>query len=155
MRGGSDWQPKGRCRDTAAPGAGPSREENASLDREASLAIHIQTDILRRKPLRWLGDSLNVVRGFSPVARHRVGTELRFVQEGEMPSDWKPMPSIGAGVNEIRAHVGNEYRVLYVGKFAEAVYVLHAFVKKTRRTSKPDVALAAKRYRELVTERRG
>jgi phage-related protein len=108
-----------------------------------------------RKPLRWLGDSLNAVRAFPPAARHRVGTELRYVQEGEMPSDWKPMAGVGSGVNEIRVHLGGEYRVLYVARFAERVYVLHAFAKKTRRTSKRDVDLAAKRYRDLVAERRG
>ena len=110
---------------------------------------------MRRKPLRWLGDSLNAVRAFPSAARHRVGTELRYVQEGEMPSDWKPMAAVGSGVNEIRVHFGGEYRVLYVARFAERVYVLHAFAKKTRRTSKRDIDLAAKRYRDLVAERRG
>jgi phage-related protein len=108
-----------------------------------------------RKPLRWLGDSLNAVRAFPPRARKRVGTELRYVQEGEMPSDWKPMASVGAGANESRVHLGGEYRVLYVTRFAESVYVLHAFATKTRRTPKRDVDLAAKRYRDLVAERRG
>jgi len=50
---------------------------------------------MRRKPLRWFGDSLNAVRAFPSEARHRVGTELRYVQEGEMPSDWKPMAAVG------------------------------------------------------------
>lgn len=54
------------------------------------------------KPIRWLGDTLNMVRGLSPVARNRVGAELRYVQLGDMPSDWKPMASVGAGVQEIR-----------------------------------------------------
>jgi phage-related protein len=119
------------------------------------LATHIRTDIIPRKPLRWLGDSLNAVRAFPPTARHRIGTELRYVQEGDMPSDWKPMAAVGSGVNEIRVHSAGEYRVLYVAKFAEWVYVLHAFAKKTRRTAKRDVDVAAKRYRDLVAERRG
>jgi len=87
----------------------------------AKLPIHIETDIIRRKPVRWLGDSLNRAREFPRDARQALGTELRHVQEGEMPSDWKPMRSVGSGVDEIRVHAGNEYRALYVAKFAESV----------------------------------
>ena len=71
-----------------------------------------------------------------------------------MPADWKAMRSVGQGVNEVRVHAGNEYRALYVAKFAESVYVLHAFEKKTRKTPRSDVALASKRYRDLIAERR-
>lgn len=110
--------------------------------------------MIRRKPMRWLGDSLNRVREFPPDAREAIGTELRHVQEREMPSDWKPMPTVGLGVNEIRVHVGGEYRALYVAKFTEFVYVLHAFEKKARKTPKADIDLAEKRYRDLVAERR-
>jgi phage-related protein len=118
------------------------------------LTRHIQTDMIRRKPIRWLGDSLNRVREFPQDARHKAGTELRHVQQGEQPADWKPMATVGPGVNEIRISAGREYRVLYVAKFAETVFVLHAFDKTTRRTPKRDIDLAAKRYRELMTERR-
>lgn len=118
------------------------------------LTMHIQTDMIRRKPIRWLGDSLNRVREFPEEARHAAGTELRHVQQGESPADWKPMATVGAGVNEIRVHGGREYRLLYVAKFAETVYVLHAFEKKARRTPKRDIDLAAKRYRDLMAERR-
>ena len=107
------------------------------------------------KPVEWLGDSHKAVREFPDVARQRVGVELMAVQFGESPGDWRPMPSVGMGVNEIRIHADNEYRVIYVAKFAEAVYVLHAFVKKTRQTSKPDIELAARRYRELLNIRKG
>ena len=72
---------------------------------------------------------------------------------GNAPSDWKPMPSVGQGVNEIRVHAKGEYRVLYVAKFDEAVYVLHAFPKKTQRTPKQDLEIAGNRYRALVQER--
>jgi phage-related protein len=118
------------------------------------LPIHIETDIIRRKPVRWLGDSLNRVRELPRDARQALGTELRYVQEGEMPSDWKVMRSVGRGVNEIRVHAGNEYRALYVAKFAESIYVLHAFEKKTRKTPKSEIDLASKRYRDLIAERR-
>ena len=118
------------------------------------MPTHIKTDIIRTKPVRWLGDSLNRVREFPRDARRALGTELRHVQEGEMPADWKVMRSVGHGVNEIRVHAGNEYRALYVAKFAESVYVLHVFEKKTRKTSKGDIDLASRRYRDLIAERR-
>ena len=53
--------------------------------------------------------------------------QLRLVQEGLQPSDWKPMPGVGLGVNEIRVRAGGAYRVIYIAKFLEAIYVLHAF----------------------------
>jgi phage-related protein len=102
------------------------------------------------KPLYWLGDSLEQVREFAPRARERIGFELWEVQQGNEPTDWKPVTTVGPGVNEIRVHAKGEYRVLYVAKLAHAVYVLHAFAKKTRQTSKRDIDLATTRYRGLV-----
>ncbi len=107
------------------------------------------------KPVAWLGDSRRAVREFPDVARQQAGVELFAVQLGDNPSDWKPMSTVGAGANEIRIHAGNEYRVIYIAKFAEAVYVLHAFEKKTRQTSRQDIELAARRYREMLNRRRG
>jgi len=77
-----------------------------------------------------------------------------LVQSGLEPSDWKPMSSVGAGVEEIRVRTGREHRIFYVAKFEEAVYVLHAFEKKTRKTPKPDLNLARSRLQELVRTRR-
>jgi len=105
------------------------------------------------KPVVWLGDSLAAVRGFAPEARRRTGQELRRVQVGRLPIDWKPMPAIGLGVNELRVRAGGAYRVIYVAKFAEAIYVLHAFEKKSRKTARLDVELARQRYRTLARER--
>ena len=101
------------------------------------------------KCIQWLGNSLENVREFSELGRYHTGRELRRVQSGEMPTDWKPMITIGQGVAEIRIHAENEYRVIYIAKFEEAIYVLHSFTKKTLQTSKRDIDLAAKRYREL------
>lgn len=106
------------------------------------------------KPVEWLGNSRKVVREFPDTARRQTGIELYAVQAGENPDDWRPMPSIGMGVNELRIHAGNEYRVIYVAKFPEAVYVLHAFEKKTRATPREDFDHAARRYRELLNRRR-
>ena len=77
------------------------------------------------------------------------------VQRGLTPYDWKPMATVGSGVREIRVRdESGAYRVLYVAKLEDAVYVLHCFQKKTQATSKRDIDLAAKRYRELMKERR-
>jgi phage-related protein len=114
-------------------------------------------DIIGTKPPKrvvWIGDTRNRVRSFPDAARARTGFELWEVQQGKEPSDWKPMPSVGIGVTEIRVHAEGEYRVLYVAKFAEAVYVLHAFGKKSRKTAPVDIELARARYRTMLKERR-
>lgn len=80
--------------------------------------------------------------------------QLNRVQHGREPDDRKSMPTVGSGVYEIRIHEDGEYRVLFVAKFAEAVYVLHAFRKKTRKTAKQDIDLAANRFRAVTEGRR-
>ena len=106
------------------------------------------------KPLFWLGSSRNDLKAFPPDARRVAGFQLRRVQQGLDPNDWKPMPTVGPGVREIRIHIGLEHRVFYVGKFTESVYVLHAFEKRTRKTPKRDLELARDRFRALVLKRR-
>lgn len=101
------------------------------------------------KPLEFLGTSQDDLRDFPAEARRAVGFELHFVQQGLQPSDWKPMPQVGPGAMEIRIHVLGEWRVLYVAKYADAVYVLHAFQKKTQKTRQEDIELARKRYRTI------
>jgi phage-related protein len=120
---------------------------------EGGRPAYPRSEIISLKPVTWLGDSLAQVRSFLPDARRRAGQELRRVQAGLMPSDWKPMPAIAPGVAELRVRWGGAYRVIYVAKFAEAVYVLHAFEKKSRKTARLDVELARQRYRNLVRER--
>jgi phage-related protein len=105
------------------------------------------------KPVEFLGSSLEDLRGFPLAARREAGHQLDQVQHGREPDDWKPMNTVGPGVNEIRVRdEAGAFRVLYVAKFADAIYVLHCFQKKTERTSKADLDLAAKRYRELLRE---
>jgi len=106
------------------------------------------------KAVFWVGSSREDVQGFAKDARQRAGYELYRVQRGLDPSDWKPMPSIGPGVREIRVHTTLENRVIYVAKFEEGVYVLHAFEKKTRRTAKADIDLAGSRLRDVLGMRR-
>ena len=76
------------------------------------------------------------------------------IQSGLDPNDWRPIPVVGAGVREIRLHTGREHRVVYVAKFAEAVYVLHSFEKKARRTSDRDLSVARERLRLMLDRKR-
>jgi len=99
------------------------------------------------KPLNFVGSSLDDLRNFPDEARRAAGFELRAVQNGLEPSDWKPMPIIGPGVKEIRIHLLGEWRVIYVARFRDAVYVLHSFQKKSRKTSRQDIELARQRYK--------
>src|SRR5688572_30957837 len=105
------------------------------------------------KPVVWLGDSRETTRAFPENVRQVAGFQLWRVQRGLEPNDWKPMPSVGVGVREIRIHTDIEHRVLCVAKFAEAVYVLHAFEKRTRRTPQKDLDLARQRFRSLINQR--
>jgi len=86
---------------------------------------------------------------FPDEARRAAGFELRAIQNGLDPSDWKPMQTIGKGVREIRIHVLGEWRVIYAARFKEAIYVLHAFQKKSRKTSRQDIELARQRYGQI------
>jgi len=105
------------------------------------------------KPLVWLGSSLDDVRAFPADARQEAGFQLRRVQQGLSPTDWRPMTTVGPGVVEIRIHTTEEYRVFYVAKFAEAVYVLHAFTKQAQKTPQHDIDLAQRPYSELIRTR--
>jgi phage-related protein len=102
------------------------------------------------KPLAWVGSSLDDLRAFPAAARREAGFQLRRVQSGLMPDDWKPMTSVGRGVYEIRIRTGQEHRVFYVAKYEQAVYVLHAFEKKTRQTRMADIDVARRRLAALV-----
>jgi phage-related protein len=102
------------------------------------------------RPLRFLGDSLKCLRDFPEDTRHDAGYQLDKVQRGEQPDDFKPMPTVGKGVEEIRvSDSSGTYRVIYLARRAEAVYVLHAFQKRTQATAKKDLEIARTRYRQL------
>lgn len=100
------------------------------------------------KPVEFLGTALKDFKAFPVEACRNAGFQLDKVQHGEQPDDSKPMPIIGAGAAEIRiADAAGASRVVYVAKFDDAVYVLHAFQKKTQQTSQADIDLARKRYK--------
>ena len=99
------------------------------------------------KPVHFIGDSLERLREFPEEARQDAGYQLEQVQRGEQPGNFKPMPSIGKGVEEIRVRDDSGiYRVIYTARLADAVYVLHAFQKKTQATAKRDIDLARERF---------
>jgi phage-related protein len=107
------------------------------------------------KPITFLGDSLDKVKDFSQVARREAGFQLDRVQRGLMPDSWKPVKTVGKGVNEIRVRdETGAYRVIYVATLPEAVYVLHAFQKKTQTTAKMDLELARTRLQSLIRSRK-
>jgi phage-related protein len=77
--------------------------------------------------MEWMGDSYNALCAFPAQARQDAGFQFNSVQHGQAPNDWKPMLSIGSGVQEMRIEKGGAFRVIYIAKYEEAVYVLHAF----------------------------
>src|SRR6187402_1724846 len=101
------------------------------------------------KPLIWLGSARRDIRAFPALARRLAGFQLRRVQHGLDPDDWKPMPTVGPGVREIRIHVAGAHRVFYVATRAEAIYVLHASEKKTQKTAARDLEVGRERFRAL------
>jgi len=101
------------------------------------------------KPLRFISSSLDDLRNFPDEARRAAGFELRAIQNGLDPSDWRPMPAVGHGVREIRIHVLGEWRVIYTATLRDAVFVLHSFQKKTQKTSPQDLEVARQRYKRI------
>ncbi len=103
------------------------------------------------KELRFLGDSLKAIRDFPEDVRHDAGYQLDKVQRGEQPDNFKPMSSIGRGVEEIRLYEDSGiFRVIYTARFLDYVYVLHAFQKKSQSTSRRDIELAKERFEQLT-----
>lgn len=106
------------------------------------------------KKIIWLASTHETVKGYPINVRREIGYNLDKIQRGFDPADWKSMATVGQGVKEIRIHEENEYRVFYVAKFQEAVYVLHSFIKKTQQTSKKEIDIGKKRYIEMLQLRR-
>jgi phage-related protein len=107
------------------------------------------------KPLRFEGDTLEVLRTFPPTVQQDAGYQLHRVQCGGQPKDYKPMPSIGAGVEELRIRASSgAYRFIYITRLADAVHVLHVFKKKTERTAQADIDLAKLRLAHVLQNKR-
>jgi phage-related protein len=118
----------------------------------ASRAFYIQNVVLlKMKPIKFVGGSLDDLRTFPVSARREMGYQLDRLQHGLEPKDWKPMTGLGAGVREIRVRdQSGAWRAIYIAKLADAVYVLHCFQKKTQKTLKSDIDLARARLGELT-----
>jgi phage-related protein len=107
------------------------------------------------KPIDWRGSSLKDLQAFPDDAKYRAGYQPRKIQQGDQPDEFKPMPEIGAGVNEVIVDTTDGwFRVMYVAKFEEALYVLHSFQKKTNKTSQGDKDIAKRRYGAVLIERK-
>jgi phage-related protein len=99
------------------------------------------------KTIDWIGSSRDDIRSFPSEVRRKAGFELRALQRREKPTDFRRIDSVGNGVYEIRVHVHGAYRIFYIASFEEAIYVLHAFQKKTQKTAKRDIEVDRQRYR--------
>lgn len=107
------------------------------------------------KSVVWVGSAKkDLQQNFSSEARKEAGYQIYRIQMGWEPKDWKPVIGVGPGVREIRIHVENEYRILYVAGSEDAIFILHAFVKKTQKTSRRDLELAKERLALIMKERR-
>ena len=96
-----------------------------------------------------MGDSRESIREFPEAARRAMGIQLLRIQKGLEPLDWKPMKTVGVGVREVRIHTGGEFRAFYVTHIGNALYLLHAFQKKTQETSQKDIMLGRLRLKQI------
>jgi len=107
------------------------------------------------KEIRWVGSSYDDLLAFPMAPRKEAGFQLGKVQAGLDPTDWKPFDGVGPGTREIRIRdQSGIYRMMYVAKFDEAVYVLHCLQKKTQATSRQDIEIATVRYRAVINLRK-
>ena len=106
------------------------------------------------KPILWVGTARTDLRALPSDVRRALGIDLRRVQSGDLPRDWKPMAVVGTGVVEIRVRVNGAYRLMYIAKFSEGIYVLHVFQKKSQKTSGLDIDLARARLAALQRTRK-
>lgn len=92
------------------------------------------------------------LESFPARARQRIAQLLAMLAKGFdlQPSDFKYMPTVGMGTYELRVQTDKQYRVFYVAKFEDAIYVLHAFSKQTRETSQKELDKGRERYRALL-----
>lgn len=147
------WRGQARRRGPSMAVWRSTRRVGLTIDNDANAYIFLPMS-KPPKPLHFRGDSHDVLATFPEDARRGAGFALYMVQIGRDPDDWKPMPTIGPGVREIRVRdEAGAFRLIYIAKFLEAVYVLHCFNKKSQQTAAKDIALSRKRLKELLEER--
>ena len=114
------------------------------------------TSTVDDKEIRWVGSSYDDLLAFPKAPRKEAGFQLGKVQAGLEPTDWKPFDEVGSGTREVRiSDAKGIFRVMYVAKFEDAIYVLHCFQKKSQATSKRDKEIAMARYRAVVNAKKG
>jgi phage-related protein len=107
------------------------------------------------KPVHFVGTSREDLRRLPDSVQETAGFQLFKLQQGKEPDDWKPMPVVGLGVQELRVRdERGAFRVFYVAKFDEAVYVLHVFQKRSQRTGRRVLEVGKIRYNDLLEWRR-
>jgi len=103
-----------------------------------------------KKPIEFCGDALARLRDFPADAKREAGYQLDRVQSGDMPIHFRPMPTVGSGVVEIKIRESDgAFRIFYVASRGDAVYVLHCFQKKSQKTDRQDIEVGRQRYSEL------
>ena len=106
-----------------------------------------------RKPIHWVGSTLEDVKQFPDNIKREIGFDLDLVKQGLMPRDNKAMKNLGSGIMEIRVRdISGAFRLVYVAKFEDAIYCLHGFQKKTQKTSSKDLAIIKARYAAIIKE---
>ncbi len=101
------------------------------------------------KPVVFLGRSKRTIKKFPEEARKNAGAEIKLLQLGQLPTDWKSMKGIGLGAREIRIHHPHEHRVIFVASYPEAIYILHAFEKKSEKTNPLHIQVARQNYAKI------
>ena len=103
------------------------------------------------KPIYWVGTSYKDLLNFPKGAKQSAGYQLHRIQNGLEPENWKPFQSIGSGVKEIRIMDDRgAFRIIYVAKFSDKIYVLHSFQKKSQKTRNKDIEIAKLRYNAIT-----
>ncbi|WP_428354343.1 type II toxin-antitoxin system RelE/ParE family toxin [Methyloprofundus sp.] len=107
----------------------------------------------KEKPIYWIGSSLKDLLTLPDEVKREAGYQLHRVQNGLEPENWKPFQEIGSGVKEIRIYdQDGAFRVMYVAKFSEKIYVLHAFQQKSQKTNQNEINIAKTRYKAIQNE---
>jgi phage-related protein len=106
--------------------------------------------------IAWEGDSKEVISSFPEEARQNLGFQLRLLQQGQQPTDYRPMSTVGPGVFELRDQDERAwYRVIYLSRIRDVVHVLHCFQKKSRETPVREINTARQRFKSVRARMRG
>ena len=126
----------------------PHCTKNRTIKLLHRLISHYPKGFILKKVI-FLGSSYRDICDFPANAKREAGLQIYYVQSGVTPDDWKPMTTVGLGVKEIRVHSNNEYRIIYTAKYKDIVYILHAFIKKSKKTPKSEITIASRNFNKI------